>query len=327
MTRRSNHSPPPAGLDSLAQLGPTARQYPDAPGPAAADELSGALSLTPGAVIGQYELIRELGRGGMGTVFLARDIRLGRRVAIKFLAHDDPDTIERFVAEARVTARCKHDNIVVIHDIGEVSGYSYMALEYIEGITLRQWLRQRWHSAEPDRDSPAVLANAETAETRADRAPTAAVSARQAAAVMLPVVRALAHAHSLGLIHRDLKPENIMLDSGGATKVLDFGLATVLDRKAVAATGDHDFMELWQVRGFRTHHGALMGTLPYMSPEQWGAGDVDERSDLWAVGILLWELTCGRHPLDPFTRERMTSVARLDVPIPSLAERRPDLGP
>ncbi|MEM9491762.1 MAG: serine/threonine-protein kinase, partial [Myxococcota bacterium] len=326
---RDDQSQPPAGFDSTVLDRSFATEHQDPPAAAVADQPSESFALTPGAVVGQYELIRELGRGGMGTVFLARDVRLGRRVAIKFLAHDDPDTIERFIAEARVTARCKHDNIVVIHDVGEVAGYSYMALEYIEGITLQQWIKQRWRPALPARISLPASSAASSAPSSlsspagAEPAPAAVVSASRAAELMLPVVRALAHAHALGLIHRDLKPANIMLDRGGAIKVLDFGLATVMDEKSIIRTCDQEFMELWDVRGFRTRHGAIMGTIPYMSPEQWGAGDIDERSDIWAVGLILWELTCGRHPLSPFTQDSIQSIAQLDVPIPALTAERP----
>ncbi|MEM9492099.1 MAG: serine/threonine-protein kinase, partial [Myxococcota bacterium] len=153
-----------------------------------------------------------------------------------------------------------------------------------------------------------------------------AVSATLAAETMVPVVRALAHAHSQGLVHRDLKPANIMLDSAGTIKVLDFGLATVADSQPAPRPLDRDFAELWSVRSFKTRTGAFLGTLPYMSPEQWGAGAVDERSDIWAVGVILWELITGRHPLAPLTPDRLGTVARLDVPSPSLAEHRPELG-
>ena len=171
--------------------------------------------------IGQYELVRQLGCGGMGVVFLARDIRLGRRVAIKFLSEENESSAEEFRAEARATARCKHENIVTVYDVGEIQGHSYMVLEYIEGCTLREWLDDHWQNEHsPGRDF--ALADTVTSAH-------SAVSVVVALQMIIPVVRALAHAHARGLVHRDLKPENIMLPCDGPIKVLDFGLATVLD--------------------------------------------------------------------------------------------------
>ena len=262
----------------------------------------------PGMMLAQYELIRELGRGGMGAVYLARDTRLSRRVAVKLLANrDDGVLAERFFSEARVTARCKHDNIVDIYDIGEAQGYSYMVLEYLEGITLRTWLTERWRPS--------------------DRAAGAGVSPTLAAMLMAPVVRALSHAHGVGLVHRDLKPENIMLTDNGAIKVLDFGIAKQLSHEAASGAASQALGETWTDRGFETRCGAIVGTMPYMAPEQWGAGDIDARTDIWAVGIILWELCAGRHPLEPLSRERLMSVLDLGLPMPSMREHRPDLGP
>ena len=245
---------------------------------------------------GQYELIRELGRGGMGAVFLARDIRLGRRVAVKLLSSDDPELCQRFMAEARATARCKHENIVGIHDVGDFDGRPYMVLEYLEGVSLRDWVKKRTSG-----------------------------SAELAVEIMAPVIRALAHAHGHGLVHRDLKPENIMLGRDGSVKVLDFGIAKVVGQQArLLAAGQPS---LWLERGFQTRAGALVGTAPYMSPEQWNADEVDQRADIWAVGIMLWELSMGNHPLAPFTHKRLLEIADLNVPMPSVVDEEPELGP
>src|SRR5262249_45252137 len=150
------------------------------------------------------ELIRELGQGGMGTVFLARDTRLGRLVALKLLTELSGPGAARFLGEARATARCKHENIVIIHDVGEHDGCPFMVLEYIEGQSLGAWMKER-RPASDDEDAPMTP-----------------VPASVAIELMVPVARALICAHKQGIVHRDLKPGNIMLDASGPIKVLDF---------------------------------------------------------------------------------------------------------
>ncbi|MEM9488567.1 MAG: serine/threonine-protein kinase, partial [Myxococcota bacterium] len=283
--------------------------------------------LGAGTNIAQYELIRELGRGGMGVVFLARDTRLGRRVAIKFLSRRRPNSIERFVAEARITARCEHDNIVAIHDVGEAHNYLYMVLEYLRGITLRTWLKQRWGSTDDPREEPKP-AEAYLSTTPAPVSPTMAVK------IMVPVVRALVHAHGLGLIHRDLKPANIMLGDNGTIKVLDFGIAKVLehsvDEVAELTTArdesnstlddtEDDIGSLWSRDGVMTRQGAVLGTVRYMSPEQVRGDEVDARSDIWAVGIMLWELIAGRHPFSSVPSHELHQVITDSTPTPTIA--------
>jgi serine/threonine protein kinase len=182
-------------------------------------------------------------------------------------------------------------------------------------VTLRRWIEQRWQGyelpddpeqASPGRDIP--------------------VSVTLTVELMVPVVRALAHAHAMGLVHRDLKPENVMLADDGVIKVLDFGLAKLLDPLAspLSSMTSH---EDWAAREFETGEGTFLGTLPYMAPEQFGVDDIDERSDLWAVGILLWELCTGRHPLGQLTPARLEGIKNLAEPMPRLAGERPDLGP
>ena len=161
----------------------------------------------PGSRLGQYELVRQIGRGGMGTVYLARDLRLGRLVAIKLLSRLGDQDNARFLTEARATARCNHENIVVIHDVGEHDGQPYMVLEYVEGQTLRAWLDDR---------------------ARRSGDGVAPIEPSLAASLMIPVARALAYAHDMGIVHRDLKPANIMLTDAGTIKVLDFGIAKLV---------------------------------------------------------------------------------------------------
>src|SRR5690349_20767176 len=245
----------------------------------------------PRARLRQYELIREIGAGGMGTVYLARDTKLGRRVAIKFLADSTPAIVQRFLIEARATAQCSHENIVVIHEVDEGEGQPYMVLEYLEGRPLRQLL-----------DGSAM-------------APSRAVE------LVVPVVRALVHAHSYGIVHRDLKPENVFVTDAGQVKVLDFGIAKLRDEDGTGGARSGDGTDIGL-----TSASSLVGTLPYMSPEQWGADEVDHRTDLWAVGLLLFELVAGVHPLAPVTRERLLeAVDRLDQPMPSLAAVAPQV--
>ncbi|HWN66252.1 MAG TPA: serine/threonine-protein kinase, partial [Haliangium sp.] len=252
---------------------------------------NGVPEITLGSTIYQYELIRKLGSGGMGTVYLARDTKLGRRVAIKFLQHADRSLSERFMLEAQATARCSHENIVVIYDVKELRGVPFMVLEYLKGETLDQILGD-------------------------DKLPPS-----RAVQLMMPVVRALVCAHQHKIVHRDLKPANIVMTEAGTIKVLDFGVAKVLHGMYASAeelantaiamgTGMYNLPDI-------THHGALVGTLPYMSPEQWGADTVDQRSDLWAVGLLLYRMVVGRHPLAPLGGKQLMVTRVLDQPMPS----------
>jgi WD40 repeat protein/serine/threonine protein kinase len=259
----------------------------------------GPLPLEPGRSIKHYEIIRELGQGGMGRVFLARDTRLARLCAIKLLLAYTGERADRLLAEARATARCKHESIVVIYEVDEIRGYPYMVLEYLEGRTLRAWMAER-KRAEP-------------------------VPAPLAAELMIPVARALACAHEMGIVHRDLKPENIVLTEGGHVKVLDFGIAKQVEL-GEGGRARADGREMFVEDLSRTEDGALVGTLEYMSPEQWLGVDIDPQSDIWAVGIILHELVTGSHPLAPAGFSELVGVQNLDVPMPSVEARYPDTG-
>ncbi|WP_170319768.1 protein kinase domain-containing protein [Polyangium spumosum] len=233
----------------------------------------------PGGFIKHYEIIRELGEGGMGVVLLARDTKLGRLVAIKLL-HGGGQAAPRLRAEAQATARARHDNIVVIYEVGELDGRPYMVLEYVEGRTLRE-----------------VLSKGRRGDGRA--LPRGFVFD-----IMVSVVRALAAAHKSGVVHRDLKPENIMLLDAGQVKVLDFGLARPVDSEEPKRRA---------------------GTRAYMSPEQWSGDKIDARCDLWAAGVVFYELLAGAHPLAPLTMERLWALSDLETPMPRLADVRPEL--
>ncbi|WP_437316884.1 nSTAND1 domain-containing NTPase [Sorangium sp. So ce385] len=315
--------PEDGGSPTLITDAPPPRPAPSAHDPRA-DERAAAMAIgasrpapqelpvAAGTFLGHYELIRELGRGGMGTVFLARDVRLGRLVAIKLLTTLTGPRLDRFLVEARATARCKHENIVTIYDVDEHDGYPYMVLEYIEGQSLRAWMKQR---------RPAGAARGAAATP---------LSTSAAAEVIVPVVRALACAHKLGIVHRDLKPENIMLEASGAIKVLDFGIAKQLDaapaRDERAPPALHAPTDLAGALPL-TRDGAVMGTLAYMSPEQRAGEAIDHATDIWAVGIMLHELVTGAHPFDEAGAPGAARPAALDAPARALGAGRGDLGP
>jgi len=258
----------------------------------------------PGVRINQYEMIKMIGEGGMGTVYLARDLRLGRRVAIKFLQSNQPDLTQRFLVEARATARCQHDNIVVIYEVGEHNNSPYMVLEFLNGKPLTD-----------------ILAEGQK------------LPYTRAVEITMQVLKALECAHNQGIVHRDLKPDNIFITESGTIKVLDFGIAKVLEERRQPegvqlssgairmpsplelATGSNTAL---------TRSGTIMGTLKYMSPEQWGIGiEIDHLSDIWACGVMLHRMICGRHPLHPLDGNQLVVTAMLELPMPSMAEAAP----
>ena len=258
----------------------------------------------PGVRINQYELIKMIGEGGMGSVYLARDLRLGRRVAIKFLqSNQNKDLTDRFLVEARTTARCQHDNIVVIYEVGEHTSSPYIVLEFLTGKPLT-----------------ALTENSQK------------LPYQRAVEIMCSVLRALECAHEQGIVHRDLKPDNIFITEAGTIKVLDFGIAKVLQQGAspektqsAAAIRMPSPLELATgTNTSLTRAGTIMGTLKYMSPEQWGIGiEIDHLTDVWACGILLHRLICGRHPLHPLDGNQLVVTAMLELPMPSMQEAAP----
>ncbi|HWQ35216.1 MAG TPA: protein kinase [Blastocatellia bacterium] len=248
-----------------------------------------------GRTLGHYRIVSRLGAGGMGEIYLARDARLDRRVALKLLPVNftrDEARVRRFAREARAVSALNHPNIITIHEIGESDGWHYIATEFIEGRTLRQLM-------------------AAGSLTLNDKLDIAAQTAR-----------ALQAAHAAGIMHRDIKPENIMVRPDWLVKVLDFGLARVVEPGAPGAlTTFATNMPTASV--FRTEPGTIMGTVAYMSPEQARGVEVDGRSDIWSLGVVLYEMIAGRRP---FTGETInhTIVAILDHdPVP-LAEYAPE---
>ncbi len=217
--------------------------------------------------IQQYEIVKKLGEGGMGVVYLARDTRLGRRVAIKVLRTRDPEITRRFIIEARTTARCTHENIVVIHDAGEFEGSPFMVLEFLEGRTLTDYIQE---------EAPSITRSVE---------------------IVVSVVSALARAHSEGIVHRDLKPDNIFVTGSGTVKVLDFGIAKLLEQDAPKHSALPRPAHI-SAPARPNRSTGIAGTVAYMSPEQWLTPDqVDHRADIWAVGLILFEMFSGHNPL------------------------------
>lgn len=247
-----------------------------------------AEELAPGSRIKHYEIIREIGRGGMARVVVARDLKLGRKVALKVLDSDSSEFTARFLVEARATARCSHENIVIIHEVDEYQGTPYMVLELLDGQSLASFLA------------------------------AGTVSPRRAVEIVVPVVAALVHAHALDIVHRDLKPDNIYVTARGGIKVLDFGIAKLF-------AGDGPVRpDLGALSDGGPALSGFAGTMPYMAPEQWGVHEIDHRADIWAVGVILWQLLAGRHPLDPLTREKLFAMAGTpDEPMPSIATAIP----
>lgn len=250
--------------------------------------------LRAGAIVGGYELVRPIARGAAGAVFLARDLRLGRRVAIKLMVSSDAVLVRRFLVEAQATARCVHENIVVIHEVGSWMGVPFLVLEYLDGPALS-----------------AVLA-------------TAPLPLARALELIVPVVRALECAHQADIVHRDLKPDNIIVTRRGVVKVVDFGIAKAFARDPVESAGDSG---LWEVSSYETLSGPglVVGTLPYMAPEQWRGLDVDARCDLFAVGVILYRMLTGRHPCGSLAPRALREAALAPQPYPSLAAQAPEL--
>ncbi len=251
--------------------------------------LASGANLSPGTVINQYELIRELGRGGMGVVYTARDRQLGRRVAIKFLRDVSEEVGQRFMIEAQATAQCSHENIVIIYEVNSYEGMPFMVLELLDGSHLRQ-LMGEWAEGNP-------------------------LPASRVVELILPVSRGLACAHDAGIVHRDLKPENIQVTHGGQVKVLDFGIAKAQPSDPRSNARPRLAPQSLQL----TSQGTLVGTLPYMSPEQMQGTELDARSDVFALGVIMFEMLAGTHPVEPLTSEAM--FENLVSPLPMRSAR------
>lgn len=227
------------------------------------------MPIEPGTKIGPYEVLDLLGSGGMGEVYLARDSRLGRKIALKFLSAEytkDETRVRRFQQEARAASALNHPNLITIFEIGEVDSIHFISTEFIEGETLRKRL------------TSGRLSNSEIFD------------------VALQVGTALSTAHAAGITHRDVKPENIMVRPDGVVKVLDFGLAKLTEAFTTGESAT-DPMAITQ-KVVETNPGVVIGTVSYMSPEQARGSPVDARTDIFSFGVVLYEMTAGRVPFE-----------------------------
>ena len=249
--------------------------------------------MNPGTRLGPFEIVGPLGAGGMGEVYLARDTRLGRDVAVKVLPQGlagDPERLKRFEKEARSASALNHPNIVTIYEIGGEGGVSYIAMERVEGSTLRELLT-------------------------GGPLPT-----KKILSVAAQVAEGLAKAHAAGIVHRDLKPENVMVTPDGFVKILDFGLAKLSGPPEASGEASHSPT----VSG-GTEPGMVMGTVAYMSPEQAIGRPLDFRSDQFSLGAVLYEMATGRRPFERPTRpETLTAILREEPePLASAARATP----
>jgi eukaryotic-like serine/threonine-protein kinase len=250
------------------------------------------MPLTAGTRLGSYEIVAPLGAGGMGEVHRAHDVRLGRDVAIKVLPDElsaSPERLARFEREARIVASLNHPNIVVLHSIEEASGTRFLTMELVEGRSLESLI-----------------------------AP-GGVPIVQALEIATALADALAAAHDKGVVHRDLKPANVMLTPEGRVKVLDFGLAKLL-ATGTEASRPHGA----SVTAPLSRVGEVLGTVPYMAPEQLFGEAVDARTDLFAFGILTYELLAGRRPFRGDSFWELTGAIIRDA-APPLASVRTDV--
>src|SRR6266852_486484 len=250
-------------------------------------------ALSPGAKLGRYEIRSQIGVGGMGEVYLAFDLTLDRKVALKVLPEDvasNRQRMQRFVQEAKAASALNHPNILTIHEIGTEPGAHFIATEFIVGETLRRYVIR----------SPLTMV--------------------EAIDIAMQVASALSSAHAAGIIHRDVKPENIMLRRDGIVKVLDFGLAKLTERWR-ADEVDNDAATKAMVQ---TEPGVVMGTTAYMSPEQARALETDTRTDIWSLGVVLYEMIAGRAPFKSETASD-TSAAILKTDPPALSQQVPHI--
>lgn len=252
--------------------------------------------LKPDSMLDHFRIIRLIGRGGMSEVYLARDTQLGRKVALKIISIlelGSQEEIDRFMAEAQITARFNHPHIVTIYHIGKHEGFLYLALEYLDGQTLRMRLQEE------------------------------RLSIKECLRIGLAIISALSEAHQNQILHRDLKPENIFIPRDGRLRVLDFGLAQAITgadpevgvtESLSGAAND----QLDSSSAYNSGERGIRGTPAYMSPEQWREEQVEAPVDMWAFGIIFYELLAGHHPYDTTSCNILKELVLSPDPVPSL---------
>ena len=249
--------------------------------------VTGAVQFAAGLEIGQYRIESKLGEGGMSSVWLALDTRLGRRVAIKFLSDDlaDAEARRRFQREAQMASSLNHPHIVTVYDIGEFEGRQYLVTEYVDGGTLKDWIKEKRRTA------------------------------KEVAELLTGVADGLAAAHQAGILHRDIKPMNILVARNGYAKLADFGLAKLAEngRIDLAARSPEG----------PTRPGLILGTIAYMSPEQAWGQPLDSRSDIFSFGVVLYEMFSGKRPFGGRTDLEVLKTI-MDGELPPLSEEVPE---
>src|SRR2546426_7130083 len=250
------------------------------------------MSLSSGTKLGRYEIRAKIGEGGMGEVYLAKDTKLDRKVALKILPAEvasHHDRMRRFVQEAKAVSALNHPNILTIHEIDESDTGHFIATEFIDGETLRERMRK------------------------------GPLNVSEALDIATQIASALAAAHAASIIHRDIKPENVMLRKDGIVKVLDFGLAKLTER----VPPDSVDAEAVTKALVQTEPGVVMGTVAYMSPEQARGLAVDARTDIFSLGVVIYEMVAGRAPFGGATRSDLI-VALLERDPSPLARFTPE---